>query len=94
MIRKIVLSYKFEYDNLKRKTTTTLYGENDSLYWKEHYKYDDNNYLYKQIRYDPNKAINPEMIDDVKNGNSVWAENIITLKEVLTIKSFITTIVY
>ena len=72
--KKIVLSYKFEYDNLKRKTTTTLYGENDSLYWKEHYKYDDNNYLYKQIRYDPSKAINPEMIEDVKNGNSVWAE--------------------
>ena len=72
--KKIVLSYKFEYDNLKRKTTTTLYGEDDSLYWKEHYKYDDNDYLYKQIRYDPNKAINPEMIDDVENVNSVWGE--------------------
>ena len=51
------------------------------LYWKEHYKYDDNNYLYKQIRYDPSKAINPEMIDDVKNGNSIWAEKYYYLKE-------------
>ena len=29
--KKIVLSYHFEYDNLKRKNTTTLYGENDSI---------------------------------------------------------------
>ena len=42
---------------------------------KEYYKYDDNNYLYKLIRFDPNKAINlREMIEDVENGEMVWAE--------------------
>ncbi len=69
-----ILSYKFEYDNLKRKTSTSLFGAKDSLYWKEYYKYDDNNYLFKVIRFNPNKAINPEMIDDGKNGEMVWAE--------------------
>ncbi len=72
--KKIVLSYKFEYDNLKRKTNTSLYGSNDSIYWTEHYKYDDNNFLYKLIRFDPKKAINQEMVEDSKNGEIVWAE--------------------
>ena len=72
--KEIVLSYKFEYDNLKRKASTSLYGSNDSIYWREHYKYDDNNFQYKLIRFDPKKAINPEMIDDKKNGEMVWAE--------------------
>ena len=72
--KKPLLSYRFEYDNLKRKTSTTLYGEKDSVYWREYYKYDDNNFLYKQIRFDPNKAINHEMIYEEKSGNSLWAE--------------------
>ena len=72
--KEVVLSYKFEYDLLKRKTSTSLFGSNDSIYWKEHYKYDDNSNLYKLIRFDPNKAINPEMIDDVENGEIIWAE--------------------
>ena len=72
--KEVVLSYKFKYDNLKRKTSTSLFGPNDSTYWKEHYKYDNNNYLYKVIRFDPNKALNPEMIDDVESGEMVWAE--------------------
>ena len=75
--KEVVLSYKFEYDNLKRKTSTSLFGPNDSTYWKEHYKYDNNNYLYKVIRFDPNKALNPEMIDDVESGEMVWAEKYI-----------------
>ena len=72
--KEVVLSYRFEYDNLKRKTSTSLFGSNDSIYWKEHYKYDDSSYLYKLIRFDPNKAINPEMIDDVEGGEMIWAE--------------------
>ena len=72
--KEIILSYRFEYDNLKRKINTSLYGSNDSIYWREHYKYDDNNFLYKLIRFDPKKAINPEMIEDNENGKIVWSE--------------------
>ena len=79
--KKMVLSYHFEYDNLNRKISTTLYGENDSIYWKEFYKYDDNNFLYKQIRYNPNRALNTEMIDNTKEGQSIWAEKYSYFKE-------------
>ena len=72
--KKPLLSYRFKYDNLKRKISTTLHGEKDSVYWKEYYKYDDNNFLYKQIRFDPNKAINPEMIYEEESSTSLWAE--------------------
>ena len=75
--KEVVLSYQFEYDEFKQKLSTTLYGSNDSLYWKEYYKYDDNNFLYKQIRYDPKKAINTEMIGDNKDGKMIWAEQYI-----------------
>ena len=75
--KEIILSYQFEYDELKRKISTTLYGSNDSLYWKEYYKYDDNNFLYKQIRYNPKKAINPEMVGYEKDGDLIWAEQFI-----------------
>ena len=79
--KEVILSYRFEYDNLKRKTSTSLFDSNDSIYWKEYYKYDDNNYLYKLIRFDPNKAINPEMIEDVENGEMVWAEKYVYFED-------------
>ena len=72
--KEVVLSYQFEYDEFKQKLSTTLYGSNDSLYWKEYYKYDDNNFLYKQIRHDPKKAINTETIGNDKDGKMIWAE--------------------
>ncbi len=72
-----VLSYVFEYNKQQKKISTTLYGSNDSLYWKEFYKYDDSDYLYKQIRYNPAKATNPEMIGDQKIGEMIWAEQYI-----------------
>ena len=72
-----VLSYVFEYNKQQKKISTTLYGTNDSLYWKEFYKYDDSGYLYKQIRYNPAKAINPEMVGNQKNGEMVWSEQYI-----------------
>ena len=81
--KEVVLSYQFEYDEFKQKLSTTLYGSNDSLYWKEYYKYDDNNFLYKQIRYDPKKAINTEMIGDNKDGKMIWAEQYVYNKNEL-----------
>ena len=79
--KEVILSYRFEYDNLKRKTSTSLLDSKESIYWKEYYKYDDNNYLYKLIRFDPNKAINPEMIEDVENGEMVWAEKYVYFED-------------
>ena len=79
--KKVILSYRFEYDNLKRKTSTSLFDSNDSIYWKEYYKYDDNNYLYKLIRFDPNKAVNPEMIEGVENDEMVWAEKYVYFED-------------
>ena len=32
--KEMVLSYKFEYDKLGNRISTTLLGKNDSLYWK------------------------------------------------------------
>ena len=70
-----ILSYQFEYDNQGKKISTTLYGTNDSLYWKEFKKYDDNGKIFKQIRYSPQKAINPEMIGNQNDSRAMaWAE--------------------
>ncbi len=79
--KEVILSYQFEYDDLKRKVSTTLYGINDSLYWKEYYKYNDNSLMYKKIRYDPEKAINPEMVVGENDGEMIWAEQYIYNKE-------------
>ena len=39
--KKTVLSYQFEYDKNVNRVSTTLYGSNDSLYWREFHKYDN-----------------------------------------------------
>ena len=70
-----ILSYQFEYDNHKNRISTTLYGTNDSLYWKEFHKYDDMGKIIKTIRYDPKEAINTEMIGENDDpGQLIWAE--------------------
>tara|TARA_B100000029_G_C17563228_1_gene954145 strand:- start:629 stop:1696 length:1068 start_codon:yes stop_codon:yes gene_type:complete len=74
--REMVLSYRFENDRVGKRTSMTLYGSGDSLYWKEFLKYDDRGLLIKRIRYNPEKAINPEMMvlkDDP--GEMVWGES-------------------
>ena len=58
--KETVLSYNFEYGDNQKRISTTLYGKQDSIYWKEYYKYDDIGLLYKKIRYNPKKATNPE----------------------------------
>ena len=73
--KETILSYHFEYDNLGRRTGTTHHGTKDSLYWKEFQKYDDNGNLFKRIRYNPKKAINPEMFGNQTDpGEIIWAE--------------------
>ncbi len=75
--KEVVLSYNFEYSDNQKRISTTLYGNQDSIYWKEYYKYDDNGLLYKKIRYNPEKATNPEMIGNQNNGEMIWAEQYI-----------------
>jgi hypothetical protein len=74
--REMVLSYKFEYNNIGNKISTTLYGTGDSLYWRQYQKYDGDNNIIKRIRYNPIKAINPDMMhgDDNSKG-MLWGES-------------------
>ena len=73
--KKTILSYQFEYDNHGNRVSTTLYGTNDSLYWKEFQKHDNMGKIIKTIRYDPGQAINPEMIGKSQDpGKLIWAE--------------------
>ena len=37
-----ILSYRFQYDINGNRIRTDLYGHNDSLYWIQYQKYDDN----------------------------------------------------
>ena len=74
--KKTVLSYQFEYDNDGNRISTTLYGSNDSLYWREFHKYDNSGKIIKKIRYSPEHAINPEMFGENYDGEKlVWTES-------------------
>ena len=70
-----VLDYQFENDSLGKRISTTLYGQGDSIYWKEFIKYDDRGVLIKKIRYNPLEAVNPKMIPNKKEyGKLIWGE--------------------
>ena len=58
--RKKILSYRFIYNSAGQRISTALHGADDSLFWKEFFKYDNQNRLIKTIRYNPNRAINSE----------------------------------
>ena len=58
--KKPVLSYRFTYDMNKNRSSTSLYGIGDTLFWREFYKYDNTNRIIKTLRYSPGKAINIE----------------------------------
>ncbi|MFL2983796.1 MAG: hypothetical protein ACJZ12_05330 [Candidatus Neomarinimicrobiota bacterium] len=74
--KEMVLSYKFQYDNEGNRISTTLYGYNDSLYWKQYQKFDNNNKIVKRIRYNPMQAINPNMMyGENDSKNVLWGEN-------------------
>ena len=74
--REMILSYRFEADGNGRRMSTTLFGSGDTLYWREFQKYDDSGLLLKQIRYNPNEAINPEMMVPKDNaGKMIWGES-------------------
>ena len=74
--KEMVLSYKFEYDKLGNRISTTLLGTNDSLYWKEYQKYDDSGNPIKKIRYNPLRAVNPDMMNKKEDaGEMIWGES-------------------
>jgi hypothetical protein len=58
--KKVILSYHFIYNLEGNRISTALYGVEDTLFWKEYFKYDDKNRLVKKIRYSPGSAINPK----------------------------------
>ena len=56
--------------------SSTLYGSNDSLYWREFHKYDNSGKIIKKIRYSPEHAINPEMFgENYDDEKLIWAES-------------------
>ena len=74
--RERVLSYRFENDDNGRRLSASLYGIEDTLYWKEFLKYDEDGRLEKRIRHNPSKAINPEMMSKKnESGDMIWGES-------------------
>ena len=74
--REMILSYQFEYNDSGNKISTTLYGTGDSLYWRQYQKYDGDNKIIKRIRYNPIKAINPDMMHENDNSKGMlWGES-------------------
>lgn len=74
--RETVLSYHFENDGAGHRIMTSLFGAEDTLYWKEFQKYDDRGRPIKRIRYNPKNAINPEMMVLKEDASKmVWGES-------------------
>ena len=74
--REMILAYRFKNNNSGQRMSTCLYGSGDTLYWKEFHKYDDRGLIIKRIRYNPQEAINPEMMVLKKDsGEMIWGES-------------------
>lgn len=74
--REMVLSYRFKNDVGGHRVKTSLYGMGDTLYWKEFQKFDDRGHLIKRIRYNPENAVNPEMMPIMNEpGEMIWGES-------------------
>ena len=73
--KEMILSYLFKYNKKGKRVSTTLIGNNNEILWIEFLKYDSNENLIKRLKYDPSKAINPEMMMNSENLNEItWAE--------------------
>jgi len=75
--KKPVLSYRFTYDMNENRSSTSLYGIGDTLFWREFYKYDSANKILKTLRYSPGKAINIEKKLFEDEQVPTWKENFI-----------------
>lgn len=75
--KKPVLSYRFTYDLNKNRSSTSLYGISDTLFWREFYKYDSMNRVIKTLRYSPGKAINVEKKLSKEEQEPTWKENFV-----------------
>ena len=73
--KEMILSYNFINDKKGNRLCTTLFGTGDSIYWREFQKYDINNKIIKRIRYNPEEAINPDMMEDSTNNKLLWGES-------------------
>ncbi len=73
--KKPVLSYKFKYDMNGNRSSTSLYGIGDTLFWREFYKYDDKGKIIKSLRYSPGKVVNIEKQLSIDEQECTWKEN-------------------
>ena len=75
-----LLHFKYEYNISGQLVFKALYGNSDdSLKWKEFYKYYTNGNLWKLIKFDPSK-VNPEnhiTNSDPTNNKMPWGESFI-----------------
>ena len=72
-----IMHFKFDYNIKGELVSKTLFGtSNDSIRWKEFYKYYSNGKLWKSIRFDPSKINEKNMLDsNINNIKSIpWGE--------------------
>tara|TARA_B100002052_G_scaffold76115_1_gene69164 strand:+ start:4142 stop:5212 length:1071 start_codon:yes stop_codon:yes gene_type:complete len=73
-----LMHFKYEYNLEGQIVSKNLYGNNDdSLKWREFYKYLSNGKLWKVIRFDPSKVHSDNKInglDPSDQGNMPWGE--------------------
>ena len=72
-----IMHFKFDYNIEGKLVSKTLFGtNNDSIRWKEFYKYYSNGKLWKSIRFDPSKINEKNMLSTTKLDikNIPWGE--------------------
>tara|TARA_Y100001970_G_C14130173_1_gene801261 strand:- start:85 stop:1152 length:1068 start_codon:yes stop_codon:yes gene_type:complete len=83
-----IMHFKYEYNIEGKLISKFLFGNNnDSLKWREFYKYYSNGNLWKIIRFDPSKVNTENKIDDSLSdpNNMPWGETF-TYNDAGTIK--------
>ena len=72
-----LMHFKYEYNLEGQIVSKQLYGSNDdSLKWKEFYKYYSNGNLWKIVRFDPSKVNTSNKLNGLSNNkNMPWGES-------------------
>ena len=73
-----LMHFKYDYNLVGQRVSKYLYSSNDdSLKWREFYKYYSNGNLWKTIRFDPSKVNMSNKLDglDIDNENMPWGES-------------------
>ena len=73
-----LMHFKYDYNLGGKLVSKHLYSSNDdSLKWREFYKYYSNGNLWKTIRFDPSKVNKSNKLEglDINNENMPWGES-------------------